>query len=404
VTRCDDVELLDLIGMPSFVRNPYPTYHRLREHPGWTSPSGYRVFSSHADVLSILRDPEHFGQEGRSEPTFSRQNPPEHTRLRALVARAFTPRSVGKQREFIHEVVDTILTPLVGHESMDLVTDLARPLPATVITRMLGVPDEDRRLWQPWLDAIGDSRGVTRYLAPDADDLARKQAQAKAAARGTADYLWQLIAERKERRGDDVVSSLLGARDGDDSLTDDEILYTLVALLGAGLHTTTGQLGNMIRALLEHPDQLRLLIHNRELLENAIEESLRYDGALQAEHREVRREASVGNVTLRRGERVLILNAAANRDPFVFDCPDTFDIRRDNTRSHLTFGFGIHHCLGAALARTQLQVVLSQMLRRLPGLRLDGAPKQHRFDRWRGLDSLPIAWTCSSDPGKEFTT
>jgi cytochrome P450 len=392
---CTDIKLIDMLHDDSFVKHPYEVYGHLRERPGWESPSGYRVFSRYQDVLAVLRDPETFGQERRSEPTFSRQNPPEHTRLRRLVARAFTPKSVARQHQFIEDLVDTLLSPLVGQGSMDLVVDIARPLPAAVITRMLGVPNEDRGTWEPWLKAIGESRGVTRYLKPEPEDIKRKQAAAQGAARGTADYLWQLIGKRKAQRGDDVVSSLLDARDGDDTLTDDEVLYTLVALLGAGLHTTTGQIGNMMRALLENPTQLELVRQEPELVENAVEESLRYDGALQAEHRTVRADCTIGEVPLRLGDRLLVLNAAANRDPAIFETPDTFNVRRTNARSHLTFGFGIHHCLGANLARAQLQATLRHLLECLPGLRLNGPAIQHQYDRWRGLESLPVAWNPS---------
>src|SRR5579863_5799785 len=157
---CTDVTLIELLGDESFVKQPYAVYDHLRERPGWESPSGYRVFARYQDVLAVLRDPETFGQEGRSEPTFSRKNPPEHTRLRRLVARAFTPKSVARQHQFIDDLVNSLLSPLIGHGSMDLIADFARPLPAAVITRMLGVPNEDRGTWEPWLNAIGESRGV----------------------------------------------------------------------------------------------------------------------------------------------------------------------------------------------------------------------------------------------------
>jgi cytochrome P450 len=208
--------------------------------------------------------------------------------------------------------------------------------------------------------------------------------------------LQKLIQERKAHHGDDVVSSLLEARDEDQTLTDDEILFSLLLLIGAGMHTTAGQFGNLLEALLHHPEQFDLVHANPGLLDNAIDEAFRYNGALQAEHRVVRQDGVVSGVRVRAGDRVLIVNAAANRDPAVFADPDRFDVRRSNAREHLTFGWGIHRCLGAPLAKIELEIALRLMLERLPGIRLAGSPEQQPYDRLRGLQLLPIQWDVTS--------
>ena len=211
-------------------------------------------------------------------------------------------------------------------------------------------------------------------------------------SRQQADFLRTLVQQRKAHRGDDVVSALLDAREEDESLTDDEILFSLLLLIGAGMHTTGGQFGNLLEALLVHPDQLDLVCGHPDMLDNAIEEAFRYNGALQAEHRVVLRDGVVGDEPVHAGERVLIVNGAANRDPRAFADPDRFDVRRANARDHLTFGWGIHRCLGASLAKIEIEVAMRLMLQRLPGIRLAGPPEQQPYDRLRGLQRLPVRW------------
>jgi cytochrome P450 len=188
------------------------------------------------------------------------------------------------------------------------------------------------------------------------------------------------------------VSALLAAREGEDRLTEEEVLYSLVLVLGGSLHTTASQLGNIFRALFDHPDALAALEADPGLVNGAVEEGLRYDGALQAEYRVCREDARVGDVEVRKGTPLIVVTAAANRDPAQFPEPDKFDIRRPNSLQHLTFGMGIHRCLGAQLAQSELRIAVEALIRRLPGLRLAGVPVQHQYDRWRGLRALPVAW------------
>jgi cytochrome P450 len=388
----DDARLCALLGSADFICDPFPVYREFLERPGWRTPTGYRVFSRFEDVLTILRDPATFGQETRAQPSFHQMNPPEHTRLRRLVSRAFTPRAIERQREHITVIVNSLLDEVVDAGEMEVVDDFASRLPAMVMSALLGIPVDDGRRWRSYIEVMVAQRGLAHYLHREPGDRAARDERRRIVSRAQADFLHTLVQERKAHRGDDVVSSLLDARDEDESLTDDEVLFSLLLLIGAGMHTTAGQFGNMLEALLGHRDQLDLIREDPGLIDNAIEEAFRYNGALQAEHRVVRQDGAVSDVPVRAGEQVLIVNAAANRDPLVFTDPDRFDVRRANARDHLTFGWGIHRCLGAPLAKVELEVGLRVMLERLPGIRLAGTPEQQPYDRLRGLQRLPIRW------------
>jgi cytochrome P450 len=389
----NDAALVAMLGSQSFIEDPYPVYQELLRRPGWRTPSGYRVFSQYADVMSILRDPLTFGQETRPKPSFHVMDPPDHTRLRRLVSRAFTPRAVEKQRAAVADMVDALLGEVASTGTMELMGDFASRLPAMVMAHLLNIPLDDGRRWQAYLGAMMQQRGLAHYLQSEPGDRAARDAIRTDMTRQQAAFLSGLIHERQGSSGDDLVSTLLNARDGDQSLTSEEVLITLLLLLGAGMHTTAGQTGNVVRALLEHPEQLRQLAGDLSLLDNAIEEAFRFDGALQAEHRLVRKSGMVGEVEVSAGERVLIVNGAANRDPAVFENPDEFDIRRPNAHDHLTFGWGIHRCLGAPLAKLEINTAVEQLLLRLPDLRIVEAPRLQPYDRLRGLESLSLAWT-----------
>jgi cytochrome P450 len=392
-TSDHDEILVSLLASETFIENPYPTYHELHRRPGWRSPSGYRVFSRYQDVLAILRDHEGFGQETRPQPSFHVMDPPEHTRLRRVCSRAFTPRAIEAHRPAVQSMVTSLLDEVAEAGTMELVGDFASRLPGMVMAYLLGIPVDDGRQWQAYLEAMVAQQGFAHYLQGPPGDRAARDEKRRAVSRGQADYLARLIRERKSGTGDDIITTLLNAREDGQGLTDDEILFILLLLIGAGMHTTAGQIGNVVRALLEHPDQLRLLTGEPELIDNAIEEAFRYDGALQVERRVVRRTTMIGEVQVEAGEPVLIVNAAANRDPAVFEDPDRFDIRRKNAREHLAFGWGIHRCLGAPLAKLEIQTAIEQLMLRLPGVRIADAPIVQPYDRLRGLERLTLAWT-----------
>lgn len=197
----------------------------------------------------------------------------------------------------------------------------------------------------------------------------------------------RLVSPRKRDGG--IVSGLFSARENDDSLTETEILYALILLLGAGLHTTSGQLGNTFRAILSRPEVAAELRADPDLVPNAVEEALRFEGALQAEYRVVRKDMEFAGVVVQAGDHLIVVNGAANHDPAMFGNPDEFDIHRENARRHLTFGFGIHHCLGAELARTELVTATRELLSRFPAIELTGHGEQTKWDRWRALSTLP---------------
>lgn len=384
-----DARMVALVGAPDFHIDPYPAYRAFLDAPGWQTPSGYRVFSRYKDVQDILRDAATFGQEGIPYPNFHVLNPPEHTRLRKLVAKAFTQRAVNDRIGQITAFVDELIDRVIADGNMDFMQGFALELPGRVGASLLDVPYEDIHLWNDWLWAIGQFRGKTHYLSEGSD--ANKKV-AKDAAAAAADYFRNLVADRQSVRGTDIVSALFTAREGEDRLSDEEIMYSLVLILGGSLHTTASQLGNLFRALFEHPDQLAALEADPQLVNNAVEEALRYDGSLQAEYRVCRVDTVLNGVEIKAGTPIIVAVGAANRDPDQFPDPDRFDIRRDNAAQHLTFGMGIHRCLGAQLAQAEMRVALEALLRRLPRLRQAGGFVQHEYDRWRGLRSLPVAW------------
>jgi cytochrome P450 len=387
-----DGTLLGLLASEEFIKDPFPTYSQLRLRPGWRSPSGYRVFSTHPDLVTILRDPDRFGQTTREHPSIHEMDPPEHTRLRRLVSRAFTPRAAAAQESLIGAVVDDLLDAVASKGEMDLVRDLAIPMPARIMADLLGVPATDAARWQAWMEPIKESRGVVHYFNDEPSVQRGKDRRAAEVGREAASYLLEVILLRQQHRRGDLVSGLLTARDSDETLTEDEVLFVLFTILAAGIHTTASQLSNLMRALLNSPGGLETLVADEAAIDNAVEEGLRYDAALQAEHRVVRVDVTVGGVELAAGEKVLILNGAANRDPAVFDEPDRFDIHRSNARSHLTFGWGTHRCLGAALAKAELVIAVQRLVARTPDLRSVGEPVQHPYDRWRGLQERRVAW------------
>lgn len=388
-TSADD--LAEILGGPAYREYPYDVYSRLREQPGWLAPSGYRVFSTYDDVLQILRQPDLFGQENVPYPNFHTVDPPEHTRVRRLVAKAFTAQSVHLLRDRIEQIVARIVGDVVGRGEADLISDVALKLSAAVTAEVLRVPESDAGMWNQWLWDIGRFRGVTSYFSIEQTDPDALEA-ARSASAEAASYMQGLVRTHRHIAEGGIVKRLFDAREQDETLTEEEVLYTLVLLLGAGLHTTASQLGNLFRALLSDAASYTAVRANPELVENAVEESLRFDGSLQAEYRIARDRVELNGIELEAGQHVIIVNGAANHDPAVFGFPETFDIYRANARKHLTFGFGIHHCLGAELARTQLGEAARQLVAGLPGLRLAGSLTQSGFDRWRGCSSLPVEW------------
>ncbi len=390
---------------PGFRIDPYSTYRRLRsEDPIHRSPLGALVLSRYADCVAVLKDrrwssdfrnAEQPGFEpdldilGDSRP-FLFLDPPDHTRLRGLVSRAFTPRVVEGLRSRIQELVDDLLERVAPGGQMDVIRDVAYPLPVTVISEMLGVPPDDHETFKGWSQEL--ARSLDPEPIPSADVLGR----IKKALDSFDDYFRGLIEERRRVPKEDLLSSLIEAEEQGDRLSEAELLATCRLLLVAGHETTVNLIGNGILALLRHPDQLRMLRDDLSLSPSAVEEVLRYDPPVQLTGRIALEDIEVAGVTVPRGHNVILLLGAANRDPDQFARPEQFDITR-NDDSHLAFGFGIHFCVGSPLARLEGQIALATLARRLSSLELrTESPEYKENIVLRGLRSLPVAFSTTS--------
>jgi cytochrome P450 len=390
---------------PHGVIDPYPRYAWLRAaRPVWQPTERMYVLSRHDDCAAVLRDAR-FGrpEEGRlgmrrsgqgaevtSEPpavrSFLALNPPDHTRLRRLVSRAFTPARVRDLGPRIEEIAAGLIeTAASSGGPADLIAGLASPLPVAVISELLGVPATDYDRMVAWSDAL--ARGLDPAFLISAEDRERQQrARAEFGA-----YLSELIAERRRLPGEDLVSALAGVVDDGDVLTEEELIATCILLLVAGHETTTSLMGSAVLELTRHPDQLARLRAEPDLMAGAVEEFLRYDPPVQLTARVALTEASIGSQPVPAGSAVLMLIGAANRDPALCANPDDLDIARPPTR-HLSFGQGIHFCLGAPLARLETQIVLGLLLRRPDDLRLGGEPAWKENTVLRGLSRLPVSF------------
>jgi len=315
------------------------------------------------------------------------RDPPDHTRLRGLVNKAFTPRVVEGLRPHIQKIVDGLLARVEGAGTMDLIEEFAYPLPVTVICQMLGVPVEDRERFKQW--GLDIARGLDAILLPPDSDVARRSVAARHAL---ADYFRALIAERRAAPRGDMLSDLIAAEEAGDKLSEDELLATCILLLVAGHETTVNLIGNGTLALLRHPDQLRRLREDPGLIGSAVEELLRYDGPVQRTARIPSADVRFDGLTIGKGEMVMPFIGAADRDPAQFPDPDRLDITRTDNR-HIAFGWGIHFCLGAPLARVEGQIAIGTLVQRLPRLALaTDRPEYRQSLTLRGLTTLPVGF------------
>jgi cytochrome P450 len=396
---------------PSFVADPYPAYEELRAagRAHWFAPTSQWLVPHHDDVSALLRD----RRLGRtylhrfSHEEFGRQAPPPehepftvlngnglldleapvHTRIRRLVAKAFTPRMVDDLAPTVRELAEGLVADLRADGGGDLLAQVAEPLPVAVIAEMLGVPPADRGLLRPWSAAI---TGMFE-LNPD-EETARRAVRA---AEEFSAYLRELIAARRRDPGTDLVSALIAAHDDGDVLTEQEMVSTCVLLLNAGHEATVNTTVLGWLHLLRHPAQLAALAGagGPEDLRDAVEEMLRYDTPLQMFERWVLDDIEVGGTVIPRGSEVALLLGSANRDPARFTDPGTFDTTRpaaDNR--HLSFGAGLHYCLGAPLARLELTTSFHTLLRDAPGMRLAEEPQWRPGYVIRGLERLLVTW------------
>jgi cytochrome P450 len=383
---------------PQFRADPYPLFDILRANAPvfYWEEWGIWFLTRYEDCNNLLRDNRLGRGEMLSFPDAEKalwemmsewmltQDPPDHTRLRGLVHKAFTPRIVEQMRENIQVITNGLLDKVQANGRMDLIADLAYPLPVTVIARMFDVPEQDYALFHGWSNALGRTLDYT-------DDSTIYENGAKAAEEFIA-YLQELVAERRANPGKDLLSALIQAREAGDSLTESELYATCTLLLTAGHETTINLIGNGTLALLRNPEQLAQLRENPGLMKTAVEELLRYDSPVQATGRVVYEDVEVGGLTLKPRAQVNFILGAANHDPARFDNPHQLDLSRQ-PNPHLAFGSGIHYCLGAPLARLEGQIAFATLLERMPDLRLEiDEPKYRDNFILRGLEALPVSW------------
>lgn len=380
---------------PAFRADPYPVLARLRQGQPVHHDRAFErwVLSRPADVDRVLRDrtmsvDPRQAREGTYMYIFNRfrtfsmlfQDPPAHTRLRALVSKAFTPRAVERLAPRIRQIAGDLLAEIAGRERFDAIESFAGPLPVIVIAEMLGVDPADRLDFKRWSD--WEAMGLNPLLTED------QQAATRQAGDELRAYLARTIAARRAEPRDDLISGLIAAEEAGDRLADDEIVTMCELLLAAGNVTTTDLIGNGVWLLLRHPDQLRRLRERPALMPHAVEEILRFESSVVQTGRIATSDVEIGGCPIRRGESILTLLAAANRDPDEYRDPERFDIERRDVQ-HRSFGGGAHFCLGAPLARLEAQIALAAFFERLPDVRLADEPLQWRaLPSFRGLAQL----------------
>jgi hypothetical protein len=390
---------------PEALQDPYPVYARLRaEAPVYFSQALQSwLLTRYQDVLAAFRDPR---LSSRLTSSYGQQLPPAilerlapvlrnlsswviftdkpvHTRLRGLINKAFTPRMTENLRPRIQALVDELLDAVAPAARMDIIADLANPLPVIVIGEMMGLPREDRHLLKSWSDMLVGFLGAVHQSPEMFEEAVR-------GITSMEDYLRQVIAERRKRPGEDLISQLLAAEEQGAILDEQELLSTCSLVLFGGHETTTNLIGNAVHALLEHPDQLETLRREPGAVASAIEEVLRFDSPVQRQIRLTAEDVEVGGQRIPQGQAVVLMIGSANRDPAQFPEPDRMNVLRKENR-HLTFGMGAHFCVGASLGRLEAQLALDAVLRRFPGLkRAEGPPRRVENLSLRGLASLPV--------------
>ncbi|MFH0520593.1 cytochrome P450 [Streptomyces sp. M41] len=390
---------------PAFLADPYPVYAELRERGRvhYFEPTDQWLVPHHADVSALLRErrlgrtyQHRFTHEefGRTAPPAEHEpfhvlndhgmldlEPPDHTRIRRLVSKAFTPRTVERLKPYVRGLAGDLVAALVEKGGGDLLTDVAEPLPVAVIAEMLGIPETDRAQLRPW---SADICGMYE-LNPSRETATR----AVRASVEFSDYLRELIAARREKPGEDLISGLIAAHDEGDRLTEQEMISTAVLLLNAGHEATVNATVNGWWALFRNPGQLAALRADHSLIPSAIEELMRYDTPLQLFERWVLDEIEIAGTTIPRGAEIAMLFGSANHDPEVFDAPDRLDLTRKEN-PHISFSAGIHYCIGAPLARIELAASMTALLEQAPTLRPAAEPERKPNFVIRGLEGLRV--------------
>ncbi|MCI3278573.1 cytochrome P450 [Streptomyces cylindrosporus] len=390
---------------PAFLADPYPAYDELRAkgRVHYYEPTNQWLVPRHADVSALLRErrlgrtyQHRFSHEdfGRTAPPAEHEpfhtlndhgmldlEPPDHTRIRRLVSKAFTPRTVEQLKPYVQNLARELAGRLVDAGGGDLLTDVAEPLPVAVIAEMLGIPESDRGPLRPW---SADICGMYELNPPE--DVAARAVQASVEF---SDYLRELIAERRKNPGDDLISGLIAAHDEGDRLTEQEMISTCVLLLNAGHEATVNATVNGWYALFRNPEQLAALRADHSLVPRAVEELMRYDTPLQLFERWVLDDIEIDGTTIPRGAEIAMLFGSANHDPAVFSAPERLDLTRTDN-PHISFSAGIHYCIGAPLARIELTASMTALLETAPTLTLTEEPRRKPNFVIRGLEGLRV--------------
>jgi len=394
---------------PEFLQDPYPLLQQMREQEPiyWSDSIGGWILTRYDDIMATFKDTESFSNEGRlgkaveylppekrakykpfedhyATKGLLHSDPPDHTRMRNVIVKDFTPNVVEQMRPNIQSVVNHLIEEAEKNGGMDVIPEFASALPVGVIAEILGVPRSDRHLFKRWTDMILGFQGVNK---PSEGDLTRAQD----GLQEIRPYLTNMIEERRKQPRKDLMSKFVTAMTDEGRISESELINTCVTLFTAGHETTLSLISSTIYTLLSHPEQLALLRTNPELLKSTIEESLRFESPVSRQTRLMKKDAELGGKKMKKGQIVFQMLNAANRDPAYFKDPDTFNIRRENNR-HIAFGFGPHFCIGATLARTEAFIAVGTLMQRFPNLRLvDARPDWDSEKRnSRVLNKLPV--------------
>ncbi len=409
-TRHDPPLSLYHLLEPDVVADPYPLYHRLQaEDPvHWDRFLHVWVVTRYWDVVRVLHDfsaertptPEQLTAMGLADLSPIAQvmvkqmlfmDAPTHTRIRGLAAQAFSPARVEVLRAHIREITDRLLDPVLPTGRMDVIADLAEPLPCIVTAEMLGVPVEDRRRLKAWSEDFAEMLGSFQHNPDRAPQILR-------AVEEMTDYFRSAMQDRRARPREGLISELMDARIQGDRLTEEEVIANCIVTMVGGQETTTNLIGNGILSLLRHPHELAKLRSDLSLIPSAVEELLRYESPIQHTGRLAPADVELAGRQIRRRQAVIAVMGAANRDPERFPDPDRLDITRQDNR-HLAFGYAAHFCFGAPLARIEGQIALDAVLRRMPDLALEPAPLVWRANHGlRGLKTLPVTFKADAHP------
>lgn len=394
-----------LLTSEAFNQNPYPVYHLLRREAPvyWSDAWGCWLLTRYDDITWTLQDYQTFTSLGRltasmdlPEPLWEKAqplvrhysqglinvDPPDHTRMRKLVHLAFTPRAIRKMEAYIEDIVGRLIDARIDRGEMDVIWDFSYPLPVTVIAEMMGIPVEDHPKFKAW------SREIVAFMAtpkPSPAVLLKSQD----ALLSMQQYFRDIYAKRRRQPEDDLITALVLAELEGDKLSEEEMVSSCVTILIGGHETTTYLIANGLYALLQHPEQMKLLRDNPALQPTATEEFLRYEGPFQRNRRIATRDVEIGGMLVEKGQLIMQFLGAANRDPAQFSQPDALDIRRSPNK-HLAFGYGPHFCVGAPLGRLEASIAIRSLLRRLRNIRLASDSLEWNSALFRGLKSLPI--------------